>query len=84
MKIKNLIIWSRTNLFSNWHNSLISLFCIYLIIITIPPFIDWAFVSATFEGKLKTDCKTSGACGVFVKVWFEKFMYGCYPVEHIG
>ena len=83
MKIKNLINWSKQNLFSSVFNSLISLFCIYLIIISLPPFIDWAFLSATFEGKLKTDCKTSGACWVFVKVWFEKFMYGFYPVENI-
>ena len=83
MKIKNLINWSKQNLFSSVFNSLISLFCIYLIIISLAPFIDWAFLSATFEGKLKTDCKTSGACWVFVKVWFEKFMYGFYPVENI-
>ena len=83
MNINNLTYWFKKNLFSNWYNSLISLFCIYLIAITVPPFIDWAFVSANFEGKLKTDCTNSGACWVFVRVWFEKFMYGFYPVENI-
>ena len=58
MKIKSLINWSKQKLFSSVFNSLITLFCIYLNIISLPPFIDWAFLSATFDGKLKTDCKT--------------------------
>ncbi len=49
----------------------------------IPPFINWAILDATFSGKLKTDCTAGGACWVFISVWFEKLMYGFYPVEHI-
>lgn len=79
----NFIQWSKKSLFSNWWNSLITLFCIYLLFLTIPPFINWAILDATFSGKLKTDCMAGGACWVFIRVWFEKLMYGFYPVEHI-
>ena len=81
--IKNFIFWFKKNLFSNWWNSLITLFCIYVIFSIIPPFVNWALIDATFTGKLKIDCKTSGACWVFIRVWFEKLMYGFYPVESI-
>ncbi len=81
--IINFIQWSKKSLFSNWWNSLITLFCIYLLFLIIPPFINWAILDATFSGKLKTDCTAGGACWVFIRVWFEKLMYGFYPVENI-
>jgi general L-amino acid transport system permease protein len=34
---------------------------------------------ADFIGSTKQDCTSGGACWVFVKVWFKRFMYGMYP-----
>ena len=30
-------------------------------------------------GNTKEDCTSGGACWVFVKVWFNRFVYGMYP-----
>ena len=39
--------WLRANLFPNWFNSLLTLFAVYLIWITVPPIIEWALIRPT-------------------------------------
>ena len=75
---ENIKNWLKVNLFSNWYNSIISLFVFFFILSIIPSFIDWAIIKATFIGKTKADCKAGGACWVFISVWFEKFIYGFF------
>ena len=83
MNKENIKNWLRANLFSNWYNSIISLFVLFIILSIIPSFIDWAIIKANFFGKTKADCKTGGACWVFISVWFEKFIYGFYPDKEL-
>ena len=80
---ENIKNWLKVNLFSNWYNSIISLFVLFFILSIIPSFIDWAIIKATFIGKTKADCKAGGACWVFISVWFEKFIYGFYPDKQL-
>jgi general L-amino acid transport system permease protein len=83
MNKENIKNWLKVNLFSNWYNSIISLFVLFVFFSIIPSFIDWAIIKATFIGKTKADCKTGGACWVFISVWFEKFIYGFYPDKEL-
>lgn len=73
------VAWLRENLFSSFTNSVLTLFCIYVLYSTIVPFIDWAFLSSDWVGEDRTACTSGGACWVFVYVRFEQFMYGFYP-----
>ena len=41
--------------------------------------LDWFILDANFVGNSKEDCTGDGACWVFIKVWFNRFMYGLYP-----
>jgi len=41
--------------------------------------LDWFILEANFIGNSKDDCTGDGACWVFIKVWFNRFMYGLYP-----
>mgnify|MGYP003336124321 FL=1 len=41
--------------------------------------LDWFILEANFVGNSKDDCTGDGACWVFIKVWFNRFMYGLYP-----
>jgi len=75
--------WSRTNLFSNWYNSLLSLIIIFAFIKFIPPLLNWLFFDATFKGSSKAECYGDGACWIFIKVWFKKFIYGLYPENQV-
>jgi general L-amino acid transport system permease protein len=84
MNISDIKNWLKNNLFSNWYYSLITLFIFYLLLITLPPFLDWALIKATFIGNSKTDCQPGGACWVFIKGWFEKLINGFYNEKEIG
>jgi len=67
------------NINSNNFNALLTLFTIFIIIKSIPPMLDWFILEANFVGNSKDDCTGDGACWVFIKVWFNRFMYGLYP-----
>ena len=71
------------NINSNWFNAILSIFAIFLLIKSIPPILDWLFFDATFIGSKKEDCTGDGACWVFINVWFERLMYGLYPINEI-
>ena len=75
--------WSRTNLFSNWYNSLLSLIIVFAFIKFIPPLLNWLFFDATFKGSSKAECYGDGACWIFIAIWFKKFIYGLYPNDQI-
>ena len=71
------------NINSNWFNAILTIFAIFLLIKSIPPVLDWLFFDATFIGSKKDDCTSDGACWVFINVWFERLMYGLYPINEI-
>ena len=68
-----------TNFNSNNLNAVLTLIVIFTLIKYIPPVLNWFFFDANFIGNSKEDCTGGGACWVFVKVWFNRFVYGMYP-----
>ena len=76
--IRSLDILNK-NINSDNFNALLTLFTIFIIIKSIPPMLDWFILDANFIGNSKDDCTGDGACWVFIKVWFNRFMYGLYP-----
>ncbi len=73
------LAWARGNLFSNWFNTLLTLFAIYLVWLIVPPVLNWAFFAADWTGTTRADCTSEGACWVFINQRFSQFMYGFYP-----
>jgi general L-amino acid transport system permease protein len=71
--------WMRTNLFSSPINTVLTLFCVWLIYISIPPIIQWVFIDADWIGTSRDDCSREGACWVYIGFWFKQLMYGRYP-----
>jgi len=78
-----LVNWTRKNLFSNWHDTLLTFIILFLFYISIPPLLNWMFFDATFFGTSKKDCSGTGACWVFIQVWLKRFTYGMYPNDQI-
>lgn len=76
-----VIGWLRSNLFSNWFNSLLTLLALYLIWLSVPPLLQWAVLQADWTGSSRADCTGEGACWVFIRERFSQFMYGFYPQE---
>ena len=71
------------NINSNWFNSLLTLLIIFALIQNIPPLLNWLFFDANFAGETKEECTGSGACWVFIKIWFPRLIYGLYPNAEI-
>ncbi len=67
------------NLNSSNFNAILSLIVIFILIKYVPSILNWVFFDANFLGSTKEDCTGDGACWVFVRVWFNRFMYGMYP-----
>ena len=76
--IKKLDILNK-NINTNNFNATLSLFIIFLLIFCIPPLLNWFIFDANISGKTKEACTGNGACWVYIKVWFNRFMYGMYP-----
>ena len=67
------------NINTNGFNAVLSLLIIFVIIKATPPILSWFFVDASFAGDSKDVCSGTGACWTYIKVWFNRFMYGMYP-----
>jgi len=76
--IRSLDILNK-NINSNNFNAFLTLFTLFVLIKSIPPLLNWFILDANFLGNTKEDCTGDGACWVFIKVWFNRFMYGLYP-----
>ena len=88
--------WFRMNLFSNWVNSLISLFVLYILFQFIPWILNWTIFAADFKYNFNgeeiinremcsrvLDPETGGACWAIIYVRFYQFMYGFYPRDEV-
>jgi general L-amino acid transport system permease protein len=83
--------WLRANLFSSITDSILTIVGVSVLILAIPPLVDWLFLSAQWVGTDRSFCATtvqggmqpegwSGACWAFVGDKFQQFIYGRYPV----
>ncbi len=75
--------WLRQNLFPSPLNALLTLLVLYVLYLVIPPVVRWAFIDADWAGTTREACDREGACWVFIRVWFDRLMYGLYPQEEI-
>lgn len=73
--------WAKTNLFATPLNSIVTVLMLLFILWGLIPIIQWAFIDADWSGQQRSDCTSGGACWAFVKVRFDQFMYGLYPVD---
>ena len=94
-----IVLWLRTNLFSNWINGALTILSLYMLYISIPPLLDWVLLSANFnfgtvnifgfniqfseEVGTNANCGQEGACWPFIYEKFDMFIYGFYPREEL-
>ncbi|KGF70226.1 amino acid ABC transporter permease [Hoeflea sp. BAL378] len=75
--------WLKENLFATPRDTVLTILTFLFLIWIIPPVVDWAFISAVWDGESREDCIVpgAGACWAFVEAKFGQFMYGRYPLE---
>jgi len=71
--------WLRNNLFSSPFNSILTLLGGGLVLVAIPPALNWTIFDAVWSGGSEA-CKVTPdvACWPFVGAWWEFFIYGFY------
>ncbi|MGO1117395.1 amino acid ABC transporter permease [Rhodovibrionaceae bacterium A322] len=75
------LAWIKSNLFDGPINTILTIVCVYLLYITVPAMLDWAFFSANFGATSKAECVNPGACWAVVEQRFGQFMYGFYDAD---
>jgi general L-amino acid transport system permease protein len=76
------IAWLHSNLFASPGDILLTILGVAIILIAVPPLIEWAFVDAVWSGENRDVCTSieAGACWAFIKAKFAQFIYGRYPL----
>lgn len=78
--------WLRKNMFSSVANSLLTVFMLYIIYLTLRGVVGWGYMDATFVAENRRECydfSLHGACWAGVIDWFDNIFYGRYPREEI-
>lgn len=78
--------WMRKNLFSSMFNSILTIFTLYLIYITVKEMWVWGIADAVFVADSRRECfdnSISGACWAGVFAWMDNIFYGRYPREEL-
>jgi general L-amino acid transport system permease protein len=83
--------WVKQNLFDGILNSILTLASIAVIVMVIPPLIDWAFLKGVWNAGSLGECReiiastygegASGACWAVIHERIYQFLFGFYPPE---
>jgi|SRR5579864_695249 general L-amino acid transport system permease protein len=75
--------WLRVNLFSSVFNSVLTLLCVGLLVVVIPPVIRWGLIDAIWSAPNGAACHSGGACWAFITEKFRFILFGRYPVDQV-
>lgn len=77
-----ILLWMRKNLFANPLSIVLTLVSVYALWKMIPPAYSWLIGDAVFDADSRLSCREQGdgACWGFIKIRWDQFVYGFYPV----
>jgi general L-amino acid transport system permease protein len=78
LKIKP-VAWVRENLFNTWYNSLLSVLIIVALWVTLPPFIQWAFIDSLWNSSAQECRNIDGACWSLIPNNIKFIFLGFFP-----
>jgi len=77
-----VIGWPRKHLFNNVGNTILTLLCLALLWLVVPPVIDWALVGAVWSGGDPQLCRDAeGACWALIGEKHRFILFGLYPYD---
>jgi general L-amino acid transport system permease protein len=70
------------SLFATPLNLLMTALSVGIILVVVPPFLNFMIFDATWHGTSRADClPNAGACWPFIKAKIGQYVYGFYPIE---
>lgn len=78
--------WLKRNFFATPGSALFTALALAVLVWTVPPFIDWALVKATWAGQDRAVCDAhpDGACWTMIHVRLNQIMFGLFYGGHPG
>ncbi len=74
-----IVGWMKANLFNGWFNSALTLIVLYILWLSVPPLIKWAFINSHWF-TTSDQCKAGGgACWSVVTANIRFILFGFYP-----
>ena len=84
------VAWMRAKLFPNVPQAILTLVCLYVLYLLIPPIVRFLLIDASWTGADRAACATAvqggtqpegwfGACWAYVGAYSNQFIYGRYP-----
>lgn len=75
-----IVDWVRERFFGSITNTLITIVCIYLLYLLIPPILQWVIFDANISGSDRSICDNNpdGACWTFIKIRFDQLIFGLF------
>jgi len=74
--------WMRRNLFNNIWNTILTIVCVYLLVIIVPPLFNWLVLKAVWSEAPPETCRAAeGACWAFVREKHRVIFFGRYPFD---
>ena len=74
-----VIGWMKANLFNGWFNSILTLLVAYLLWLSVPPLINWAFINSSWLPSGEQCTAGKGACWSVVTANIRFILFGFYP-----
>ncbi len=74
-----IIGWMKANLFNGWFNSILTLLVLYLLWLSVPPLINWAFINSHWSPAGDQCQAGAGACWSVVTANIRFIIFGFYP-----
>ena len=81
---KTIIAWAKTNLFSTWYNSILTIVFVWILATSIPAILNWAIFDADFFTQSRQACTSGGACWGVITQRLDLYLYGFYPAEYLS
>ncbi len=74
-----VIGWMRSNLFNGWFNSLLTLFTLFIMWKSVPPFVQWAFIDSAWFSTSEQCREAGGACWSIIPANIRFITFGFFP-----
>jgi len=76
------IAWVKERLFSSPLNAILTILAVWLVIMALPPLIEWGLIKASFTASTSQECRAGGgACWAFIGKKYRLMLFGLYPYD---
>ena len=82
LRERGIVRWLRASLFNNVHNTILTLLCLWALVIALPPVVRWALFDAVWTSAEGVECRTAlGACWAVVGEKYRLILFSTFPYQ---